>query len=116
MLPAGFYLIQSKHFQSQKAPQTTMSPAQVQFIENIQQLVDFFFFLHRYLSADHEDDLRVRVPWNLAHADSVHEMLYRERRDKSTASYDPERRILTVKAREEHSRCRVFCVTQLSSR
>lgn len=32
-------------------------------------------------------------------ADSVHEILYRERDAKPTASYDPERRILTVKAR-----------------
>ena len=72
------------------------STAQVLSIDDMQQLVDL---LHHFLANFQEDDLRVCVPWNLAHADSVHEILYRERDAKPTASYDPERRILTVKAR-----------------
>lgn len=81
--------------------------AQVQVTDDEQQLVDL---LHRYLPRDQEDGLRVHVPWNLPCADSMHEILYRERKDKPTSFYDPERRILTVKARGEHFRRRVSCV------
>ena len=107
MLPAGFYLIYLIQASHKKASQIIMSSSQALLINSIQQLV---YLLHRYLSADQEDDLRVRVPWNLTHADSVQEILYREKCDKPTESYDPERRILAVKASDEHSSRHVFGV------
>lgn len=78
--------------------------AKVQIIDHEQQLVNL---LHRYLSAVQKDYLRVRVPWNMVY---VHGILYRERKDNPASFYDPDRRILTVKVRGEHSRRRVSCV------